>query len=179
MGRRFSVSLQTGPGAHQASYTMSTRLLPVLKRLSHCVNHHLQIVQTLNKEYSYTQPLCLHGMLQGEFYLSPSHKPMYSMVLGRVSSPLCVYELRLACSLTQLCQYRCIYWLCRTQNTSKYHDAYTQNQETLEQTYIYTKTLHHHTHTHISTRRQQIIPTPSNPFRRRTQVQPRTPEATN
>ena len=37
--------------------------------------------------------------------------------LGRVSSPLCVYELRLACSRTQLCQYRCIYWLCRTTTT--------------------------------------------------------------
>ena len=35
-------------------------------------------------------------------------------LLGRVSSPLCVYELRLACSRTQLCQYMCIYWLCRT-----------------------------------------------------------------
>jgi len=80
MGWRFSASLQTCPGAHQASYTISTRSLPVLKRLSHCVNHHLQLAQTLKKEYSYTHPLCLHGMLQGEFYLSPSHKPMYSMV---------------------------------------------------------------------------------------------------
>jgi len=31
------------------------------------------------------------------------------MHLGGVSSPLCVNELRLACSLTQLCQYRYIY----------------------------------------------------------------------
>jgi len=29
--------------------------------------------------------------------------------LGGVSSPLCVNELRLACSLTQLCQYKYIY----------------------------------------------------------------------
>ena len=80
MDWRLSASLQTGPEAHQASYTMSTRSLPVLKRLSHCDNQHLQLAQTLKKKYSYTQPLCLHGMLQGEFYLLPSHKPMYSTV---------------------------------------------------------------------------------------------------
>ena len=38
MGWRFSASSQTGPGAHQTSYTMGTRSLPVLKRLSQCFN---------------------------------------------------------------------------------------------------------------------------------------------
>ena len=35
--------------------------------------------------------------------------------LGGVSSPLCVNELRLDCSLTQLCQYEYIYWLILVQ----------------------------------------------------------------
>jgi hypothetical protein len=80
MGSRFSASLQTGPGAHQASYTMGTSSLPGLKRVSHYVNHHLHLAQMLKEEYSYTHPLCLHGMLQGEFYLLPSHKPVHSTV---------------------------------------------------------------------------------------------------
>jgi len=86
MGSRFSASLQTGSVAHQASYTLGTRSLPELKRMSHCVNHHLHLAQMLKKGYSYTHSLCLHGMLQGEFYLLPSHKPMYSTATKELNS---------------------------------------------------------------------------------------------
>ena len=38
-GTRFSAPLKTGPGAHPASYTMSTESFPGLKRPKPVVNH--------------------------------------------------------------------------------------------------------------------------------------------
>jgi len=38
-GARFSAPLQTGPGAHPAFYTMSTRSFPEVKRPARGVNH--------------------------------------------------------------------------------------------------------------------------------------------
>ena len=39
VGARFSTHVQTGPGAHQASYTMGTGSLPGVKRPGRSVNH--------------------------------------------------------------------------------------------------------------------------------------------
>ena len=44
---------------------------------------------------------------------------------------------------------------------------------------LYTKTLHHHTHTHISTRRQQTTPTPNNPPGEERKCNQGPPETTN
>jgi len=39
LGARFSVPIQTGPGAHPASYTMGTGSLPGVKWLGHGIVH--------------------------------------------------------------------------------------------------------------------------------------------
>jgi len=39
VGARFSAPVQTGPGAHPASCTMSTGSFPGVKRLGHGVDH--------------------------------------------------------------------------------------------------------------------------------------------
>jgi hypothetical protein len=41
-GVRFSTSIQTGPGAHPASYKTGTRSYPQVKRPGHSVDHHSQ-----------------------------------------------------------------------------------------------------------------------------------------
>ena len=38
-GERFSAPVQTGPGAHPASYTMGTGSFPGIKRPGHVVDH--------------------------------------------------------------------------------------------------------------------------------------------
>jgi len=61
---RFSAPVQTGPGAHPASYTMGTESLPGVKWPGYGVDHPLLLVPRLKKEYSYTStpPLSLRGL---------------------------------------------------------------------------------------------------------------------
>lgn len=73
----FSATFQTSPGAHPASYTMATGSL-TLGQSSQGVASTANpcLAPSLRKEYSYTSipPLCLCGLLWGEFtfgYLLP------------------------------------------------------------------------------------------------------------
>ena len=64
-GARFSGPVQTGPGAHPASYTMGTGSFPGVKRPGGIeVEHPLHLTARLKREYSYTllPPLDLRGM---------------------------------------------------------------------------------------------------------------------
>ena len=47
---RYSASVETGPGAHPASYTMGKRSFPVVKRPVRGVNHPPPVAQRLKKE---------------------------------------------------------------------------------------------------------------------------------
>jgi len=70
-GRRdFSAPVQTGPGAHPASYTMGTGSFPGVKRLGRGADHPPPSSAEV-KEYSYTAtpPLALRGLLWSELYL--------------------------------------------------------------------------------------------------------------
>jgi hypothetical protein len=77
VGARFSAPVQTGPGAHPASCTMSTGSLPRVKRPGHGVDYPPHLVPRLKKEYSYIST------------------PLWSLVAcSRVNFtflPLCVY----------------------------------------------------------------------------------------
>ena len=54
-GARFSAPVQTGPGAHPASYTMGTGSLPGIKRAGGLVlATHSHLAPRLKEEYSYT-----------------------------------------------------------------------------------------------------------------------------
>ena len=63
-GAKFSAPIQTGPGAHPASYTMGTGSLPGVKRPGRGVDHPPHLAPTLKEEYSYTSapPLGLRGL---------------------------------------------------------------------------------------------------------------------
>jgi hypothetical protein len=50
VGAIFSAAVQTGPGAHSASYTMGTGLFPGVKRLGRGVNHLSHLALRLKKE---------------------------------------------------------------------------------------------------------------------------------
>ena len=65
VGTRFSARVQTGPGAHPASYTMNTGSSPGSKRPGPGVYHPLHLAPRLNKKQSYTStpPLGLRGLL--------------------------------------------------------------------------------------------------------------------
>jgi hypothetical protein len=52
-GGEFSLTVQTGPGAHPASYTMGTGSFPGVKRPGRGVDHPPHIAPRLKKEYSY------------------------------------------------------------------------------------------------------------------------------
>jgi len=71
VGTRFSVPVQTGPGAHPASYTMDTGSFPGVKRPGSGVDHPLHLAPRLKREYNYTfvPPLGLRGLFEGELYL--------------------------------------------------------------------------------------------------------------
>jgi hypothetical protein len=66
VGDRYSAIVQTGPGAHPASYTMGTGSFPGVKRPRRGV-----LAPRLKKEWSYTSiPLLgLRGLFEGEIYL--------------------------------------------------------------------------------------------------------------
>ena len=69
MGARFSAPLQTGPGAHPASYTMGTASFPGVKRPGRGVDHPHPSSAEVKKEYRYisTSPLGLRGLLYVNF----------------------------------------------------------------------------------------------------------------
>ena len=52
-GGRFSATVQTGPGAHPASYTMGTGSFPGVKRPGRGNDHPPYLVPSLKKEPSY------------------------------------------------------------------------------------------------------------------------------
>ena len=54
VGGRYSAPVQTGPGAHPASYTMGTESFPGVKRPGLGVDHPPHLAPRLKKEYSYT-----------------------------------------------------------------------------------------------------------------------------
>jgi hypothetical protein len=56
---RFSAPVQTGPGAHPASYKMGTGSFPGLKRPGRGVDHPNHIATRLKKEESYTSTALL------------------------------------------------------------------------------------------------------------------------
>jgi hypothetical protein len=62
-----SVHFQTGPGAHPASYTMSTESFPGAKRHGHDPDHIPHLAPRLKKEYinTFTPPLGLRGLFYG------------------------------------------------------------------------------------------------------------------
>jgi hypothetical protein len=62
---RFFATVQAGPGAHPASYTMGTGSFPGVKRPGRDVDHPHHLVPRLKKEWSYTStpPLGLRGLL--------------------------------------------------------------------------------------------------------------------
>jgi hypothetical protein len=61
---RFSAPVQTGPGAHPASYTMGTGCFPGVKRPGRGVDHPPHLAPRLKKEWSYisTPSLGLRGL---------------------------------------------------------------------------------------------------------------------
>jgi len=76
VGVRYSARLQTGPGAHTASYTMGTGYFPGVKRPGRGVDHPSPyLAPMLKKEYSYTStpPLGLRSLLYGDLYLYLYH----------------------------------------------------------------------------------------------------------
>jgi hypothetical protein len=69
VGARFSAPVLTGPGAHPPSYTMGTGSLSrVEKRPRRGVYHPPHLAPSLRKEWSYTSPVGLRGLLWGELY---------------------------------------------------------------------------------------------------------------
>ena len=71
MGTSFPAPVQTGSGAHPASYTMGTGSFQGVKRPGRGANHPPNLVPRLKKEYSYTSTplLGLRGLLYCELYL--------------------------------------------------------------------------------------------------------------
>jgi len=59
LGARFSTPVQTGLGAHPASYTMGTGSFPGVKRPGRGVNHPPNVVPSLKKSRAISRPhLC-------------------------------------------------------------------------------------------------------------------------
>jgi hypothetical protein len=71
VGARFSGPVQTGSGAHPASYTMGTGSFPGVKWPGRGVDHPPHLAPKLMKEYRYnsTPPLGLRGLFYGELCL--------------------------------------------------------------------------------------------------------------
>ena len=65
-GTRVSIPVQTGPGAHPASYTMYTGSFTGVKRPGRGVDHPPHLATKLMKDWSYTStlPLSLRGLYQ-------------------------------------------------------------------------------------------------------------------
>ena len=71
---RYSAPVQTGPGAHPASYTIGTGSLSRGWSGQGVTNTHPHLAPRLKKEYSYTStpPLGRQGLFYGELYLYSS-----------------------------------------------------------------------------------------------------------
>jgi hypothetical protein len=71
VGARFSAPVQTGPGTTQLPIQWVPGLYWGVMRPGRGVYHPPYLAQMLKKEYSYTftPPLGLRGMLEGELYL--------------------------------------------------------------------------------------------------------------
>jgi hypothetical protein len=63
-GARFYAPVQTGPGAHPASYTMGNESFPMVNWPGHGIDHRFHLAPRLKKEYSYasTPPLGPSGL---------------------------------------------------------------------------------------------------------------------
>ena len=70
-GAKFYTSVQTGPGAHPASFAMGTGSFPEVKRPGRGVDHPPHLAPRLEEELSYTSthPVGLHGLSEGDLYL--------------------------------------------------------------------------------------------------------------
>ena len=71
MGAKFSAPVQTGPGAHPASYTMGTGSFPGVKRPGRGVDHPPPSSAEVKERvelYLFTT-LGLRGLFQGDLYL--------------------------------------------------------------------------------------------------------------
>ena len=99
---RLSAPVQTGPGAHPASYTMGAGSFPAVKWPGRGVDHPLHLAPRLKKEYSYTStpPLGLHGLLYGELF--KEHEVDHS--------PHLLPRLRMNAAIPLLPVYACMVW---------------------------------------------------------------------
>ena len=102
VGARFSVPVQTNPGAHPASYTMGTGSFLQkgrggVKRPGRGIEHPHHLASRLKKEQSYTTtpPLGLRGLFQGELYL---------LLFPVIDKRVLLKENLQTCNLTLLCQ---------------------------------------------------------------------------
>jgi hypothetical protein len=70
-GARYSLPVQTGRGAHPASYTVGTGSFPGVKRPGRGVDHPPQSSTEVRESRAITSapPIGLRGLLQGELYL--------------------------------------------------------------------------------------------------------------
>jgi len=78
---RFSAHVQTGPGAHPASYIMCTGSIPAVKRPGRGVTTHHKLAPRLKKEYGYTStpPLDIRGLFYCELLLWKDAKDSMSL----------------------------------------------------------------------------------------------------
>ena len=76
MGSRFSAPVQTGSGAHPASYTVGTGSFPGVKRPERGVDHSPHLRQRIKEEYSCTStlPLGFRVLFYGDLYLEIIYK---------------------------------------------------------------------------------------------------------
>jgi len=80
---RYFAPVQTGPGAHRASYTVGTGSFPGVKRPGRGVDHPPHLAPRLKKEYSFTSNslLDLRGLLHGEIYLYLKFRNVHRFVV--------------------------------------------------------------------------------------------------
>ena len=99
VGARFSAPVQIGPGAHRASYIMGTGSFPGLKRPGSGVDHPPHLAPRLKKEqsYTFTPPLGLRGLLQGELCLLPQAVKYLLNFRGKVMLVSPVHEQLFKC----------------------------------------------------------------------------------
>jgi len=71
----YSTAVQTGPGAHPASYTMGSGSFTGAKQPGRDAYHPPHLAPRLKKERSYTAtlPLGLHGLFYGKLYFTFTH----------------------------------------------------------------------------------------------------------
>ena len=102
MEARFSTQVQSGSGAHPASYTMGTGSFQSLKRPGRGVKHPPHLAPKLKKEKFYTSnpTLGVLGLLQGELYLYLYIHIIYSCVQMCLTQLLVINTTFLLCRFT-------------------------------------------------------------------------------